>query len=120
MPLAQTPIALDDTIVAVASAPGAGVEGIIRLSGPEVLEVLAKMVVVRSANDSPIAQRSARVTRCNLQLRSEWRTDPALVPAILYLWPNERSYTRQPLAELYLPGSPPLLDLAVRNLCQSG
>src|SRR5204862_8124866 len=42
------------------------------------------------------------------------------LPAIIYLWPTARSYTRQPLAEIYLPGSPPLLDLAVRTLCTHG
>ena len=62
MALTHSPLALEDTIVAVASAPGAGVEGIIRLSGPAVLEVLAKIVVVCSANDSPFAPRTATVS----------------------------------------------------------
>jgi tRNA modification GTPase len=120
MALAQSPISLDDTIVAVASAPGAAVEGIIRLSGPAVPEVLSQIVVVRSANERPFAKRSASVSKCQFRLRSEWRDEPVLLEGSLYLWPNDRSYTRQPLAELYLPGSPPLLDLAVRNLCHHG
>lgn len=121
MALAQSsPIALDDTIVAVASAPGAAVEGIIRLSGPAVAQVLASIVVVRSTNHGPFMEQKAAVRQCQLKLRSEWRDEPVIVPALLYLWPNERSYTKQPLAELYLPGSPPLLELAVRNLCRCG
>lgn len=42
------------------------------------------------------------------------------IPAVLYLWPNARSYTREPLAELHLPGSPPLADAVLGALCASG
>jgi tRNA modification GTPase len=43
-----------------------------------------------------------------------------LVPAILYLWHTTRSYTRQPSAELHLPGSPPILQAALAALCHAG
>jgi len=38
----------------------------------------------------------------------------------LYLWPTDSSYTRQPSAELHLPGSPPLLEAALEIVCQAG
>ena len=33
----------------------------------------------------------------------------------LFLWPNERSYTRQPLAELHTLGSPPMFEAIARG-----
>src|SRR5207248_7990151 len=42
------------------------------------------------------------------------------VPLVLYLWPTGRSYTRQPSAELHLPGSPPILEAALAAVCQAG
>jgi tRNA modification GTPase len=42
------------------------------------------------------------------------------VPCDLYLWPNARSYTQQPSAELHLPGSPPILQAALATVCRHG
>ncbi len=39
---------------------------------------------------------------------------------MLYLWPGNRSYTREPTAELHTIGSPPLLAAAVDELCRHG
>lgn len=113
MSLANQSLAIDDTIIALASAPGGSREGIIRLSGPAAVEVLAQVWSKR------IDARSAVVLTGSLRAQSEYRSDVSL-PGLVYLWPTSRSYTRQPLAEIYLPGSPPLLDLALRTLCQSG
>ena len=33
-----------------------------------------------------------------------------------HLWPNRRSYTGQPLVELHLPGSPPLLEAVLSEV----
>jgi tRNA modification GTPase len=101
-------LAIDDTIVALASAAGGSVEGIIRLSGPTVVDVLQRVW------KNPIVARSATVLTGSLHVKSEYHSDVSL-PSMVYLWPTSRSYTRQPLAEIYLPGSPP-----VRTLCQSG
>jgi tRNA modification GTPase len=109
-------LAVDDTIVALASAPGGSYEGIIRLSGPEVVKILR---AVWKAGSQAIRSKTAAVYSGALRCTSEWRDDVRL-PGLLYLWPTARSYTRQPLAEMYLPGSAPLLDLAIRSLCQQG
>jgi tRNA modification GTPase len=42
------------------------------------------------------------------------------VPCDVYLWPTHRSYTRQPVAEIHLPGSPPLVDAALQVVCRAG
>lgn len=106
--------AINDTIVALASAAGGSYEGIIRLSGPAVVAVLERVW-----DAGTIRSKSSVVLTGHLRLASEYR-DEVRIPAMVYLWPTSRSYTRQPLAEIYLPGSPPLLDLAVRALCKSG
>ncbi len=108
------PLAIDDTIVALASASGGSYEGIIRLSGPAVVNVLESIW-----DAGKIRSKNSVVLNVRLRFGSEYR-DNVLLPAMIYLWPTSRSYTRQPLAEVYLPGSPPLLDLAVRTLCNRG
>jgi tRNA modification GTPase len=44
----------------------------------------------------------------------------APLPCELYLWPDGRSYTGQPVAEIHTLGSPPLLEAALRTLCAAG
>src|ERR1044071_7321257 len=41
-------------------------------------------------------------------------------PAAAHLWPNRRSYTGQPLVELHLPGSPPLLEAVLSKVQREG
>lgn len=106
-------LAVDDTIVALASAPGGSYEGILRLSGPAAVHVLSRLWV-----GEKLASKHSVVVAGGLSFASS--SSDVLIPATLYWWPTARSYTRQPLAELYLPGSPPLLDLAIRSLCESG
>jgi tRNA modification GTPase len=38
----------------------------------------------------------------------------------LYLWPTEKSYTRQPTAELHTIGSQPILQRMLEQLCRTG
>ena len=112
-------LAIDDTIVALASAAGGSHEGIIRVSGPAVVDVL-KQVFENDAGLGELDSKRPIVLNGHLRIASDTRPQDVLLPAIVYLWPTARSYTRQPLAEVYLPGSPPLLDLAIRSLCRFG
>lgn len=102
-----------DTIAAVASPPGSGFRGLIRLTGPNALAIaLARF----SADDHPPWPR-----------RPEWRsghlTVPGLrppLPAALALWPGSRTYTGQPLAEIHTVGSPPLVNLVLADCLGRG
>jgi tRNA modification GTPase len=105
---------LDDTIAAIASAPGGARRGIVRLSGPAVSSIVGQ--VFRSPSSQTLEPVQASCTRGQLTLPR----DLPPVPATLYLWPTERSYTRQPSAELHLPGSPPLLEAALEAVCEAG
>lgn len=106
---------VDDTIAAIASAPGVAQRGIVRLSGPQIRSITDCVFVADSPQ--PLANVMASVVmRGNLKLPR----DLPPCPALLYLWPTRRSYTRQPSAELHLPGSPPLLEAALEAVCHAG
>jgi tRNA modification GTPase len=102
---------VEDTICAVASAPGGAVRGIVRLSGPDTVSQLAKFFSASDGTQLASIQVARLVPGC---LTLESLHSP--LPCDLYLWPTSRSYTRQPAAELHLVGSPPLLDEVVRQL----
>lgn len=105
----------DDTIAAIASAPGGAGRGVVRISGPHVVACLRSWFRCRGGTDLA-GVRHAAVWPGHILLG-----DPlGDVPGDLYLWPGTRSYTRQPLAELHLVGSPPVLDAALRAACAAG
>lgn len=106
---------LDETIVAIASAPGGALRGIVRLSGPQAVDCLCRLVD-ESAAAAIRALRAATALDVSLPL-SAWRR---AVGARAYIWPTSASYTRQPTVELHLPGSPPLLEAVTRALVAVG
>jgi tRNA modification GTPase len=129
---------LDDTIAAIASPPGGAARGIIRLSGPIAHQCAMQFfepAVGRVSNSSknvgvavvlppPSDGQGAAVqlppqrTVIEGALRLPGLFSP--LPCDLYLWPDRRSYTGQPVAEIHTLGSPPLLDAALRTLCAAG
>jgi len=101
----------EDTIVAIASAAGSAQRGIIRLSGPAVQRALGHVIAdIESIVGSASSATVYRVATRNLD------GFPS-VPADLYYWPDERSYTQQCSAELHLPGAAPLLQFVVNTIC---
>lgn len=103
----------DDTIAALASAPGAALRGIVRVSGARAFETVAELLW---PGDPPIeAKTAACMPR---RLRVDGLSIP--LPADVCFWPGRRSYTRQPLAELHLPGSPPILEAVLGSLHARG
>ncbi|MES2789897.1 MAG: tRNA uridine-5-carboxymethylaminomethyl(34) synthesis GTPase MnmE [Planctomycetota bacterium] len=106
---------LDDTIAALASAAGPGGRGIIRCSGPQVVEVLNRRFVPRNQ-----AAWTASSTAARHSGLWELQTTGRQVPVDLYLWPNRRSYTGQPQAELHTIGSPPILEAMLGDLFEAG
>lgn len=105
---------LDDTIAAVASAPGPGMRGIVRLSGGSLREVLSNFFEPHDAREwlKPQARRHpglATLTGLHLPLSVD-----------VLLWPTSRSYTGEPLAEVHLIGSPPLVDAVLSAAFVSG
>jgi len=101
-----------DTIVAIASAPGGAARGIVRLSGPRTQACLAGFF----QPTSPQTPSGLRVEIGLVRLADI----AVLLPCDVYFWPNDRSYTRQPSAEMHTLGSPPLLEALVRTACAHG
>lgn len=105
----------DDTIAAIAATQGAA-RGIVRLSGPDVLAILERTFEPCSA--APLAEcREPTVIsgymRCGAARELKLPTD-------VYYWPDARSYTREPLAEIHMLGSPPLVASILARFSSAG
>lgn len=106
--------ALEDTIAALASAPGAGLRGILRISGTQARQTLTEWF----QPDSPGNWAQARHPRVYPGRLAGLGRGPIAVT--VYDWPTRRSYTGQPLVELHLPGSPPLLEGILAEVYRRG
>lgn len=107
---------LNDTIVAISSAPGPAPRGIIRLSGPEALRCVGR--VFQGADENRLEDSPGWAVlpgRCRLSDH-----DPITCPAQLYLFRSPHSYTTEDMAELHLPGSPSLLGIVLEALLGAG
>ncbi len=106
---------LDDTIAAVASAPGGAARGIVRLSGPDVPHCLG--AIFRTSDGLELHEpRHPQAVGGLLELTGI----SAPVPCDVFFWPQGRSYTGQIVAEFHTIGSPPILDALLRSLCAAG
>ncbi len=108
---------LTDTIVAVASPPGGGARAIVRLSGGQSFPILAALF-------HPTQERESALLRSPLPYsvlagEAEFPGWGVGLPALAYLMPAPRSYTREDVAELHLVGSPPVV-MAVLEACLEG
>lgn len=108
---------LDDTIAAIATAPGGAGRSMVRVSGPAVPEVIARCFVANAteAGDNSSAARAVDGEGL-IQLQGQTRR----LPCTLFHWPNRHSYTREPVAEFHTLGSPPLAQAALAAVCDAG
>jgi tRNA modification GTPase len=103
---------LNDTIAALATSPGPGARGIVRLSGPNTFAVVASFF------PSATTLEPKRGILTAGEVRLPQLTSP--LPAEVYCWPAPHSYTGQDVAEIHTLSSPPLLDLLLAALLQAG
>lgn len=103
----------DDTIAAIASAPGAGLRGLVRVSGPDAWRVALSGFAADRAEPPPTRPE----VRAGVYALDGLRP---LLPASVALWPAPRTYTGQELAEIHAPGSPPLLSLLLTHCLAQG
>jgi len=108
---------LNDTIVAVASARAVAERGIVRLSGPAVLDLVARCF--EPDPPGPWPPQRARRLRGRLHLADAGRP-PATLGVDLWVWPTCQTYTGQPSAEFHLPGLPYLMEQAVQQCLRLG
>ena len=109
------PYQLDDTIAAIATAPGGAMRGVIRLSGPDVA---GRLQTCFHADNGVSLEKVRRATATAGQLLLGGLG--GRLPCQVYLWPTARSYTGQPVAEVHTIGSVPLVEAVLRTVYSAG
>lgn len=104
---------VNDTIVAIATARGASERGAVRVAGPNAVAMVAAL------SGEPLVCRAPRRFG-DRALSVELVGAERRVPVDLFVWPDERSYTRQPAVEIHTIGSPAVLDAIVRACLKAG
>ena len=87
----------DDTIVAVATPPGIGAIGVIRLSGTQAFEIMNKLF--------PSKDLSGQASH-TLHVGFIKENDTVLDEAVVSLFKNPKSYTGEDVVEISCHGSP--------------
>ncbi len=105
---------MNETIVAVSSAPGHAARGIIRISGPDAIAGADR--VFRTGKNGDLSQTPGWTFlqgTCRL-------TDGFNCEAMALIFRQKHSYTTQDMVELHLPGAPALLEMVMKSLLQNG
>ncbi|MFT4799229.1 MAG: tRNA modification GTPase [Candidatus Azotimanducaceae bacterium] len=97
-----------DTIAAIATGPGAGGVGIIRLSGPKAFSVAKTMTAITAT------ARQAHYVQIHDQHRE------VLDQGLLIQFPGPHSFTGEDVAELHCHGGPVLLRTILRECINCG
>ncbi len=95
--------ATDDTIVAVATPPGRGGLGVVRLSGPAALAIVERLI-----GAGPLEPRTARLATITRDA-DDGATEP-IDQVLVTAFPAPRSYTGDDVVELSAHGSPVILE----------
>ena len=105
---------LRDTIAAIATPPGAGALGIVRMSGPQAFAIASGLLGAEHdvTQQAPHTVRRARL----LDPDSGQPLDDALCTVMR----APHSYTGEDAVELSCHGSPALLALVLERLCRAG
>ena len=107
----------DDTIAAISTAAGWAPRAIVRLSGPEAMELASKFFIPSAPTDGGFATMGGfRRVRGRVKVDSPGIT----LPAVAYLFRAPRSYTRQDVVEIHLPGSPRAAAAVIAALIEAG
>jgi tRNA modification GTPase len=101
----------NETIVAIATAPGRGGIGIVRLSGPEAARIAEPMLRLRN----PLAHAQARFAYL-LDVETQEKLDEAVVT----FFAAPHSYTGEDVLEIAAHGSPVVLETLVRQALEGG
>jgi tRNA modification GTPase len=103
----------DDTIVAVATPPGRGGLGVVRLSGPDA-QTLAISLLDHS---TPLRARHATLSRL---VDASTPAGDAIDQVVATSFPGPGSYTGDDVVEISAHGSPVLLERIVALACAGG
>lgn len=104
---------LDDVIAAPGAASGGAARGVVRIGGPDVVGLLTRLGLPVEPKRSRPWSRATTIPVAAGSMQID-------VPVELSVWPSHRSYIGQPLAELHLPGSPPVVEAVLAACYQAG
>jgi tRNA modification GTPase len=102
----------EDTIVAIATPPGRGGIGVVRLSGKDAIEIASQLI--RPAKVPPEVQRSA------LGKFTDPHTGKILDEVVVTLFRHPHSYTCEDIVEISCHGSPVILRYLVECCIECG
>jgi tRNA modification GTPase len=102
----------DDTIVAIATAPGRASIGVIRLSGQDAIAITSRLLTRRAA----LEPRRATLA----QIRDSREVSDAIDEVIVTSFPAPHSYTGEDVVEISAHGSPVLLRRIVSSALRAG
>ena len=103
-----------DTIVATASPPGTAGRALLRLSGPRAIEIVAAWCGEQGALVRRL--QGFRCVALAVPLADSSSSFAAPMPVQVYVSRAPRSYTREDMVEIVLPGALPLVQRAYRDL----
>jgi tRNA modification GTPase len=111
----------DDTIVAIATPPGRGGIGVVRISGEQAERIASRLLTRRS----PLQPRYATFTRIvsdgtSANLPADERESTAVDEVVATFFPAPNSYTGQAVVEISAHGSPVVLEAIVRAALSAG
>ncbi len=106
---------LEDTIIAIATPPGCGGLGVVRISGPRSLAVAGRIFEAKQGRKGPFPER-----RPIFGTVRDPERPAALDEAFLTYFKAPRSYTRQDVVELSVHGSPAVLEGILRAGAKAG
>src|SRR5450631_2195075 len=104
---------LDDTIVAIATPPGRGGIGVVRLSGPEATSIARPMLRLAHSED-------LQPNRAHFAELIEPATSERIDEVVVTFFPNPHSYTTDDVVEISCHGSPVVLRHVVEMALARG
>jgi len=107
-------LATEDTIVAISTAAARAARAIVRLSGPSAIALASR---VFEASDADLADLPGFRTAAGLVRLPDTQIQ---LPGRAYLFRAPRSYTREDVVELHVPGSPAAATALMAALIDAG
>src|ERR1022692_1245823 len=104
---------LDDTIVAIATPPGRGGIGVVRLSGPEAVAIAQPVLRLSHVNE-------LQPTRAHFAELIEPATGERIDEVVVTFFPKPHSYTTDDVVEISCHGSPVVLRHLVQMALAQG
>ena len=113
----------DDTIVAIATAPGRASIGVIRLSGPAATDIAHALLTTNGLTAKGLNRSGTLEARRATLARIRDTADDDAGPideVIVTLFPGPHSYTGDDVVEISAHGSPVLLERIVASSVHAG